>query len=264
MAPKVQVLSTVRSHPYVDDIPRWAGPRWNVIVGSAAPLYSDYGYPNVSTNLSQVMYCAPGLPSAGPTQLNNLAPSGQYLESLESIRLWTEDRERPQFASLTEAVSSFRDSLSRLYETLPCYPAGFVDDNRPLYRASDDLEQYWSAASSPIPTLLIPDGEAFVVNFDHLLDGYDAAVESLKVRTGTHIGLLDYDLQEILETIRDEREERRINNLFTHLNIARRLVHRAARAFCGISWARRLWHLLHGSHPPKSESMAPCQALGCA
>jgi hypothetical protein len=31
--------------------------------------------------------------------------------------------------------------------------------------------------------------------------------------------------------------------------------------FCGLSWSRRLWFLLHGSHPPKSEC---CPAFGCA
>jgi hypothetical protein len=31
--------------------------------------------------------------------------------------------------------------------------------------------------------------------------------------------------------------------------------------FCGLSWSRRLWFLLHGSHPPKTEC---CPAFGGA
>ena len=32
-------------------------------------------------------------------------------------------------------------------------------------------------------------------------------------------------------------------------------------SFCGLTWSRRLWFLLHGSHPPKTGS---CIAFGCA
>ena len=35
--------------------------------------------------------------------------------------------------------------------------------------------------------------------------------------------------------------------------------------FCGLSWSRRFWFLLHGSHPPKTEAWPlTCQVFGCA
>lgn len=35
--------------------------------------------------------------------------------------------------------------------------------------------------------------------------------------------------------------------------------------FCGVTWTRRVWFLLHGSHPPKSEPrLFPSQVFGCA
>jgi hypothetical protein len=37
------------------------------------------------------------------------------------------------------------------------------------------------------------------------------------------------------------------------LRSTRRRVHRSIARFCALSWSRRLWYLLHGSHPPKSE-----------
>ena len=41
----------------------------------------------------------------------------------------------------------------------------------------------------------------------------------------------------------------------------RRLVHRSVARFCALSWSRRSWYLLHGSHPPRTECRP---AFGCA
>lgn len=34
----------------------------------------------------------------------------------------------------------------------------------------------------------------------------------------------------------------------------KKILHNEIANFCGLSWSRRLWFLLHGSHPPKLES----------
>jgi hypothetical protein len=43
-------------------------------------------------------------------------------------------------------------------------------------------------------------------------------------------------------------------------NIKRRLFQNRS-SYCGLSWSRRFWFLLHGSHPPKTEG---CQSFGYA
>jgi hypothetical protein len=53
----------------------------------------------------------------------------------------------------------------------------------------------------------------------------------------------------------------RLRRLIRRLLIVRRLVHRSVSRYCSLNWSRRLWFLLHGSHPPKAEG---CPAFGCA
>lgn len=44
---------------------------------------------------------------------------------------------------------------------------------------------------------------------------------------------------------------------------ARKLISRTVSRFCCLSWFRRHWFLLHGSHPPKCESwLSACQVFG--
>jgi hypothetical protein len=49
--------------------------------------------------------------------------------------------------------------------------------------------------------------------------------------------------------------------LLRRLRSTRRRLHRSIARFCALSWSRRLWYLLHGSHPPKTECRL---AFGCA
>ena len=70
--------------------------------------------------------------------------------------------------------------------------------------------------------------------------------------------------QLLVKTLKVERQKWAIKNFFNRLHLMRRLVHRSARPFCGRKWSRRVWSLLHGSHPPKPEGTAPSLALGCA
>jgi hypothetical protein len=49
------------------------------------------------------------------------------------------------------------------------------------------------------------------------------------------------------------------------IRVTRKALRQSLARFCGLSWMRRLWFLMHGSHPPKPESWsAKCQEFGCA
>ena len=50
-------------------------------------------------------------------------------------------------------------------------------------------------------------------------------------------------------------------SLIQELYATRHRIHRSIPRFCGLSWSRRLWFLLHGAHPPKTECRL---AFGCA
>jgi hypothetical protein len=58
-----------------------------------------------------------------------------------------------------------------------------------------------------------------------------------------------------------EVTESLLRKLDRRILLVRRLVHRSLARFCAFSWSRRLWYLLHGSHPPKTECRP---AFGCA
>jgi hypothetical protein len=58
-----------------------------------------------------------------------------------------------------------------------------------------------------------------------------------------------------------EGTRRLLRKLDRRILLVRRLVHRSLARFCAFSWSRRLWYLLHGSHPPKTECRP---AFGCA
>jgi hypothetical protein len=64
-----------------------------------------------------------------------------------------------------------------------------------------------------------------------------------------------------LRARRTVSQAERLRRLIRRLLIVRRLVHRSVSRYCGLNWSRRLWFLLHGSHPPKAEG---CPAFGCA
>ncbi|MGB9147547.1 MAG: hypothetical protein WCC14_17095 [Acidobacteriaceae bacterium] len=199
----------------------------------------------------------------------SIAPSGQYLEHLENERLWFNYQwDRAHAPSVTETVALVRDSFAQLYETLPpYYPTILHWDTQPHWETGDagrhGPDEAWAWGLTP-PCSGTEKTLAFALVFDQLLQKYDRVCQALSAQTGACLGLPNYGVQAISEAIHSERVERTVRNFFVRLNTARRLVHHVVRAFCGISWTRRLWHLLHGSHPPKSEGSALCQAFGCA
>lgn len=55
------------------------------------------------------------------------------------------------------------------------------------------------------------------------------------------------------------------SRLSRKMRAARKALHQTLARYCGLSWSRRLWSLLHGSHPPKPETwFFDCQEFGCA
>ncbi len=58
-----------------------------------------------------------------------------------------------------------------------------------------------------------------------------------------------------------ERVRNLLRRVFARISKVLKAKRQSKPRFCGLSWSRRLWFLLHGSHPPKTEC---CQAFGCA
>jgi len=69
---------------------------------------------------------------------------------------------------------------------------------------------------------------------------------------------------ELLQLVHKELSEARriVNAVRKIVRLLRRIVRRRQRDFRGLSWSKRPWCLLHGSHPPKMS--APADVLGCA
>jgi len=83
------------------------------------------------------------------------------------------------------------------------------------------------------------------------------------------VGIISHAQGQVFEYVASQASEvdlvaqirRLLRRLDRKLLLTRKIVHRSISRFCGLSWSRRLWYLLHGSHPPKSEC---CPAFGCA
>lgn len=56
-----------------------------------------------------------------------------------------------------------------------------------------------------------------------------------------------------------------LQRLLRKLQAVKKILYQMCTRFCGLGWSRRLWFLLHGSHPPKPEYWPTTrQAFGCA
>jgi len=65
--------------------------------------------------------------------------------------------------------------------------------------------------------------------------------------------------------INGARAFRLLKQLFQRVQELKRILYRTYFRFCGLTWSRRVWFLLHGSHPPKPETwLTQGQAFGCA
>jgi hypothetical protein len=56
-----------------------------------------------------------------------------------------------------------------------------------------------------------------------------------------------------------------LQKLFRRIQQLRRILRSKYSRFCGLTWSRRVWFLLHGSHPPKPETwLTQGRVFGCA
>jgi len=56
-----------------------------------------------------------------------------------------------------------------------------------------------------------------------------------------------------------------LQKLFRRMQQLKKILYSTYSRFCGLTWSRRVWFLLHGSHPPKSETwLTQSRVFGCA
>jgi hypothetical protein len=105
------------------------------------------------------------------------------------------------------------------------------------------------------------------------LSGFDLAGLNLEkaIRLINQIGPIEgYEPEtrpfQVVYFLRRLAKTRQLKTRITHrIRVTRKALRQSPARFCGFSWMRRLWFLLHGSHPPKPESWpTKCQEFGCA
>ena len=225
----------------------WPAPTLQSLGALPGYMYADDGYAMQGSGLTTVIRTYETNSLFGrPTEWSALAPSGQYLARLEHVRKALKEKPNYEYGSLTSVVAYLRRTLERNIRLAEIQTIENLRRNGPGYTVEV------LANSAPFyPDINLP------FQFE------ETAV------TGLTVGIWDSanfraEPPLIVTALRAERERREKRHFFQRLTQARKLVHRTERAFCGITWSRRFWHLLHGSHPPKSVGMASCQAVGRA
>jgi hypothetical protein len=90
---------------------------------------------------------------------------------------------------------------------------------------------------------------------------FDQAVEIINRACRERVHAFECEDEQTVALSAVELTTRLFRKLDRRILLVRRLVHRSLARFCAFSWSRRLWYLLHGSHPPKTECRP---AFGCA
>lgn len=237
----------------------WPAPTLQSLGALQGYMYADDGYAMQGSGLTTVIRTYETNSLFGrPTEWSALAPSGQYLARLEHVRKALREKPNYEHGSLTRVVAYLRRTLERniqlaeietienLRRSGPGYTVEVLANPAPFYPDINLPFQFEETAGYPI-----------------------AASAALPAVAGLTAGIWDSanlyaDPPLIITALRAERKRREKRHFFQRLTQARKLVHRTERAFCGMTWSKRFWHLLHGSHPPKSVGMAPCQAVGRA
>jgi len=262
MGPKLEVLGSIRPYPQVDELAGWWGANTHVAprfqsygpkISTAEYAYAGYGYDAGNFGVWSGMYGYDTNPRSGcSVQWTNFAPNGQYLARLEHAREVIEDSPEVEADSLTSILANFRRLLERqaqineseivsnLSRRGPGYTVEVIANASPFHEGFDWPFQIEARSGLPTkvtapPTPAVWDTLAFYADSSH-----------------------------IITALKAESKRRVRRNFFRRLTQTRKLVHRSARVFRGLAWSKRLWHLLHGSHPPKSEGLASCHAFGCA
>jgi hypothetical protein len=288
MAPQMQVSDAIQSYAHRNATTYWTSPDTQVfagvpnwhhlgnVTGWFGPSRDPYGniqdYPYSEDNeYIGGPYRADCLESSKPepayeiapqfdlpARWTALAPSGQYLARLEHVREVLKEQPRVEADSLTVVVAELRRSLNRVIQLAKIET--LVVERRPeLFKPYGTFcSQRPHTFGSPLPSESLGPCPYLIADTVHI----SAAPSPIAQR----LDALFYYTQPqlILRTLSAERKKRRKRHFFHRLNLVRKLVHRSRRSFCGVAWSRRLWHLLHGSHPPKAGGPAVCPAFGCA
>jgi hypothetical protein len=106
--------------------------------------------------------------------------------------------------------------------------------------------------------LVDPAGPTFSPgNFDELLPYFAEPVT---------FAFADFQPQVLLKWVLNQAKVScLLKQLFHRVKEVKQTLYWTYFGFCGLTWTRRVWFLLHGSHPPKSEPrLSHSQAFGCA
>jgi hypothetical protein len=68
--------------------------------------------------------------------------------------------------------------------------------------------------------------------------------------------LVEHDYRRNLSRIL-EQCQKALDEILYRIVLVKNSLFEAPATFCGRSWTRRIWHLLHGSHPPKTAALLP-------
>jgi hypothetical protein len=236
----------------------WLAPTLQGLGALQGCMYADDCYAMQSSGLATVIHTyETNSLFGGPTEWSALAPSGQYLARLEHARKAIEEQPNYEHGSLTSVVAYLRRSIEREMQLAE------IETIEKLVRRGFGYDvQVLASPAFSYPDINLP------FQFEAIGDYPIAATAAFPTAAGLTAGVWNFSTfyaepPLIVTALRAERKRREKRHFFQRLTQARKSVHRTERTFCGISWTKRLWHLLHGSHPPKSEGMAPCQALGC-
>jgi hypothetical protein len=125
-----------------------------------------------------------------------------------------------------------------------------------LQRACSALTEWKVALDSLLPYAYVQIAPTqCVLSFEELLTVFDAPQDTTIVT----------EFKGILNWIRASlHADDLLLKFWKRLKRIKTVLHAECTRFCGLSWSRRLWFLLHGSHPPKLDSRISFQEFECA
>lgn len=143
------------------------------------------------------------------------------------------------------ATGQYLASLENLY-LLPQ-----IDWQIPAAPPAIDVLDYLLRAH--VKTVALPSP---VLTFEQILAIFAKASKDSSHLAAPYVAVISFS-ERVAAWVRDLTRTR----FLRRLRSTRRRVHLSVARFCALTWSRRLWYLLHGSHPPKSECRL---AFGCA
>lgn len=146
-------------------------------------------------------------------------------------------------ASIAETpISNYWGSFGQRLEQLHCASetlAGWISSYENPFR-------HLEAPSECLPTQVVPSlHQLGLIDFDDLLQFFEKRPEK-------RIDLARRQFLAWILAVPCANEL--LRNITRKIQALKKILHKKIANFCGLSWSRRLWFLLHGSHPPKLES----------